>query len=85
MAKTKQLVSVKGIKNTMYRLRKYGQLEGGKATLDDDEHSMMHDGLEMIQKTGVSEYCRRLSVITGKSADGLRTKYTMLKRYGLLK
>tara|TARA_B100000519_G_C13986259_1_gene317070 strand:+ start:175 stop:519 length:345 start_codon:yes stop_codon:yes gene_type:complete len=85
MAKHKDVVTANTIRKTMSKLRKYGQLKGGVARLDEDENMMMKDGSETIDKTGVRTYCRNLAKITGKSENGLRAKYSNLKKFGVIK
>ena len=46
---------------------------------------MIKDGMKSIEKTGIRAYCRNLSQITGKSENGLRAKYSNLKKFGVIK
>ena len=85
MADTKDMVTANTIRKTMSKLRKYGQLEDGVARLDEDENMMIKDGMKSIEKTGIRAYCRNLSQITGKSENGLRAKYSNLKKFGVIK
>lgn len=65
-------------------LRKFKQLEGERANLQNYHYDMIERGVEEIQKEGVRVYCRRMSEKLGISESTIRGDYTIMKRYGLI-
>jgi hypothetical protein len=78
-----------GLTNRMRKvannLRKFNQLEGETANLQNYHNDMIDRGVEKIQKEGVRVFSRRVGERYGKSADTIKSDYTIMKRYGLIK
>jgi len=77
-----------GLTNRMRKvannLRKFNQLEGEKANLQNYHYDMIDRGVAEIQDEGVRIYCRRMGEKFGKSANTIKSDYTIMKRYGLI-
>jgi len=78
-----------GLTNRMRKvannLRKFNQLEGESANLQNYHHDMMKSGIEKIKEEGVRVYSRRLGEKYGKSFQTIKSDYNIMKRYGLIK
>ena len=81
----KELGLTNRIRKVANNLRKFKQLEGEKANLQNYHYDMIDRGVEEIQEEGVRVYRRRMGEKYGKSADTIKSDYTIMKRYGLIK
>ena len=77
-----------GLTNRMRKvgnnLRKFQQLEGEEANLQNYLYDMIDRGVAEIQEEGVRVYCRRMGEKLGKSESTIKSDYTIMKRYGLI-
>lgn len=77
-----------GLTNRMRKvgnnLRKFQQLEGEEANLQNYHYDMIDRGVAEIQEEGVRVYCRRMGEKLGKSESTIKSDYTIMKRYGLI-
>jgi predicted methyltransferase len=78
-----------GLKHRMRKvannLRKFGMLEGETAKLSDYHIQMTKDGLDVIAEKGVRKYAEELGKMCGVSASTIRSDYSIMKRYGVIK
>jgi hypothetical protein len=78
-----------GLRNRMRKiannLRKFNQLEGETANLQNYHYDMIDRGVEEIQEEGVRVYCRRIGEKFGVKEDTVKGDYSIMKRYGLIK
>ena len=66
-------------------LRKFGMLKGEKGKLSDYHIQMKNDGLEKIASKGIRPYCEELGKMCSVSGSTIRSDYSIMKRYGLIK
>ena len=72
------------IVKTKAALTKYGLWNIGKMKLDNIEQIIKEKGKADIQKIGVREFCRDLSARYGVSDSGVRAKYVLMGKYGII-
>ena len=72
------------IVKTKAALTKYGLWNVGKMKLDNIEQIIKEKGKAEIQKIGVREFCRDLSARYGVSDSGVRAKYVLMAKYGII-
>ncbi len=65
-------------------LTKYGLWNKGQMKLDNVEQIIKEKGKAEIQKIGVREFCRDLSARYGVSDSGVRAKYVLMGKYGII-
>ena len=77
-----------GLNNRMRKvannLRKFNQLEGETANLQNYHNGMIKTGVKKIQDEGVRVYCRRAGEKYGISDSTIKGDYSIMKRYGLI-
>jgi len=78
-----------GLKERMRKvannLRKFGMLEGETAKLSVYHLQIMNDGLKYIAEKGIRNYSRELGDKHSVSFQTIKSDYTIMKRYGIIK
>jgi len=66
------------------RLSKYGIWNNNIPKLDSVEQLIKETGKDVISNIGVREWCRNISVKMNTSASGIKVKYTIMAKYGII-
>ena len=80
-----ELGVVRRMKVVASNLRKFGQLEGETAKIQPYHNEIIEMGQNRINETGIRNICIVLGDKYGLSDATIKSEYSVMKRYGLIK